>query len=126
MKPFNLELAKAGHPVCTRDGRPVRILCYDLISRGNTPIVALVKTGEKHEDLFYYREDGVFLSVKDDDHPLNLMMVPEKKEGWMNIYENKMGVPFGGIIYESEEKAREHIEFKLNIYITTIKVEYEG
>lgn len=29
MKPFDLELAKAGHPVQTRDGRPVRIICYD-------------------------------------------------------------------------------------------------
>lgn len=26
MKPFNLELAKQGHPVCTRDGQKVRIV----------------------------------------------------------------------------------------------------
>ena len=26
MKPFDLELAKQGYPVCTRDGREVRIV----------------------------------------------------------------------------------------------------
>lgn len=39
MKKFDLEKAKAGAPVCTRDGRPVRILCYDL-KGGDYPIVA--------------------------------------------------------------------------------------
>ena len=29
MKEFNLEEAKAGKPVCTRDGKDVRILCFD-------------------------------------------------------------------------------------------------
>lgn len=32
MKPFDIELAKQGKPVCTRDGRPVKILCYDFIT----------------------------------------------------------------------------------------------
>ena len=29
MKPFDLEAAKAGKPVCTRDGRKARINCFD-------------------------------------------------------------------------------------------------
>lgn len=29
MKEFDLEKAKAGHPVCTRDGHEARILCFD-------------------------------------------------------------------------------------------------
>lgn len=41
MKEFDLEKAKAGHPVCTRDGKEARILCFDRI--GHRPIVALVK-----------------------------------------------------------------------------------
>lgn len=49
MKPFDLELAKQGKPVCTRDGRAVRILCYDFISVEDTPIIALVRTSEKQE-----------------------------------------------------------------------------
>ena len=41
MKPFNLDEAKAGNAVCTRDGRKARIICYD---RKDTdyPIVALI------------------------------------------------------------------------------------
>lgn len=29
MKPFNLEEAKAGKPVCTRDGRRVEIISFE-------------------------------------------------------------------------------------------------
>lgn len=29
LKPFDLEAAKAGKPVCTRDGRKARIICWD-------------------------------------------------------------------------------------------------
>ena len=29
LKPFDLEAAKAGAKVITRDGRPVRIICFD-------------------------------------------------------------------------------------------------
>ena len=47
MKNFDIELAKQGKSVCTRDGRPARIVCYDFISLDNTPIVALVRLTEK-------------------------------------------------------------------------------
>ena len=40
MKPFDLEAAKRGAAVCTRDGSCVRIVCTDC--RGEDPIVALV------------------------------------------------------------------------------------
>ena len=43
MTPFNIELAKQGHKVCTRDGRDVRIICYDVIG-SEYPIVGLVST----------------------------------------------------------------------------------
>lgn len=29
LKPFDLEAAKAGKPVCTRDGRKARIICFN-------------------------------------------------------------------------------------------------
>lgn len=29
MKEFDLEKAKAGHPVCTRNGNKARIICFD-------------------------------------------------------------------------------------------------
>ena len=36
MKPFNLELAKAGHPVVTRDGREAKLF-YDQNSMSSVP-----------------------------------------------------------------------------------------
>ena len=42
LKPFDLEAAKAGKPVCTRDGRKVRIICFDRINGDYYKIVACV------------------------------------------------------------------------------------
>ena len=41
LKPFNLEAAKSGKPVCTRDGRKARIICFD--AEGNKPLIVLSK-----------------------------------------------------------------------------------
>lgn len=117
MKPFDIELAKAGHPVCTRDGRPVRILCYDFISPENNPIIVLVKINEKQEGIVCYTGNGK--NYPNGECSLDLMMAPEKKDGWINIYE-------GGIvssIYSTEKIALfNKIEDR---YITTIKIEWE-
>jgi hypothetical protein len=40
IKPFDLEAAKNGAPVCTRDGRDVRIVCFD--TKGTYPITYLM------------------------------------------------------------------------------------
>lgn len=57
MKEFDLEKAKVGHPVCTRDGKEARILCFDRI--GHHPIVALVKEAGD-ETIFSYNKKGRF------------------------------------------------------------------
>lgn len=44
MKEFDLEKAKAGHLVCTRDGHEARILCFD--RKGHHFIVVLVKDAD--------------------------------------------------------------------------------
>ena len=61
MKPFNLEEAKAGKPVCTRDGLPARIICFD--KRGyDNPIVALIRANleSDKEHPACYTEKGEF------------------------------------------------------------------
>lgn len=57
LKPFDLEAAKAGKPVCTRDGRKARIICFD--AKCNKPIVALIYDCNK-ETVFQYLESGRF------------------------------------------------------------------
>lgn len=55
-KEFDLELAKAGFPVKTRNGEKVRILCFDRIA--STPIVALVKIRDTLEKVYQYYNNG--------------------------------------------------------------------
>jgi hypothetical protein len=60
MKEFNLEEAKSGKPVCTRDGNKARILCFD--AKGEFPIYALIEVdcidGTIYEYVRLYRDDG--------------------------------------------------------------------
>lgn len=70
MKPFDLGLAKMGHPVQTRNGRPARIICWDMkdICRN---IVALVSNGIGAEEATYYDNTGKFLhEFVDDEYDL--------------------------------------------------------
>ena len=118
LKPFNLEAAKAGKPVCTRDGRKARIICFD--KKYIRPIVALVdhwdEADEEVEGIIECHNDGYY-NCREIPSPNDLMMLPEKKEGWVNIYEDMR-------IYVSEEGAKMGISPE-RTYITTIKVEWE-
>lgn len=81
LKEFNLEEAKAGKPVCTRDGRKARIICFDLNNK-NFPIVAIINC-DSEENAYQYDIEGI---CDEHDNNLNLMMSFEKKEGWVIIH----------------------------------------
>jgi hypothetical protein len=59
MLPFDLELAKQGHPVCFRDGTPCRILSFEC-SRPGFPIVAEYPNEypKLSPELFFYSKEG--------------------------------------------------------------------
>lgn len=72
MREFDLEAAKAGAAVCTRDGRSARIICTDC--RGVNSVLALVDYGAS-ESLKGYRPTGNYggpdyfdLMMRDDDY----------------------------------------------------------
>lgn len=113
MKPFNLEAAKAGKPVCTRDGRKARIICFDK-KKDIYPLIALVTDKDGYEIIIPYKADGVHPTIPNND----LMMLPEKKEGWVNIY--KEGVD--QYIYNNEKAA---LSRRGSDCIATIKIEWE-
>lgn len=74
MKPFNLEDAKAGKPVCQRDGRPVRILAFDIDCQ--RPIAVAIPTCGRGDEEFValYPQNGKWGDmVKKQDR--DLMMV---------------------------------------------------
>lgn len=51
MKPFDLEKAKAGAPVQTRDGRPARIVSFD--NSKPYPILAIIPNAADGEETPY-------------------------------------------------------------------------
>lgn len=74
MRTFDLEAAKAGAPVCTYAGNPVRIICFD--KKGTcSPIIGLIECGivEKlnrydGEGYDYHGIGNNNLMMRDDDY----------------------------------------------------------
>ena len=125
MKPFNLEQAKAGAPVCTRDGWPVRIVCYDLKGHKNYPILTLVESPVGVESTVSYALNG-YPSL-DSDTNIVLMMASVKREGWVNLYTCHSGATATDqcTLYQSETEARSRILKGNGVYVATVKIEWE-
>lgn len=122
LKPFDFEAAKAGKPVCTRDGRKARIICFDTINKGNYPIIALLED-KGCEAIFYYNKDGKCNVGTERD----LMMFPQKKEGWVNVYKSyNVGkkIPCMASIYPTKEEAKKSSVVGFD-YVDTVKIEWE-
>ena len=116
LKPFDIQKAREGKPVCTRDGRKARIICFDRV--GDFPIVALTDDRE-------YKEEGVNLydiNGKGSNECFDLMMLPEKKEGWVNIDKGGSGKITISSPYSTKEEA---IHNDNETTIDTIKISWE-
>ena len=122
MKEFNLELAKQGHPVCTRDGREARIVCTDYKSIGmDRPILALIEQENDTEEVVAFKNNGSFGALDISDY--DLMMASVKHEGWVNVYQGEYGHFLGREIWESEDIALKHSHEGTRI--ATVKIEWE-
>ena len=129
LKPFDLNAAKAGKPVYTRDGRKARIICFDYKGDGNAyPILALISTsnlsGVPSEMTAKYTEDGKYAKYNNVENGEDLMMLTEKKEGWVNVYKEDDSYTTSEEIYESKEKASKANLYE-EAYLTTVKIEWE-
>ena len=117
LKPFDIEAVKTGKPVCTRDGRKARILCFDRVccDEISTIVACVLSNDGKDENVIIYSSDGFMV---DKQHPCadDLMMLPEKEEGWVNVYKER--------VYKSKEEAVKN-KYDGCTYIDTIKVEWE-
>lgn len=123
MKEFDLEKAKAGHPVCTRDGHEARIICFD--RKNDSPIVALVEDSGIESTFCYdnmgrYSDDGKECSY-------DLFMESVKQEKWINIYDSNRHLFTGGSLYDSKKEAEANAEKdkETYLYYKTVKVEWE-
>ena len=59
LKPFDIQKAREGKPVCTRDGRKTRILCYDFKQNEEYPILVAVENKDGKECALLYSNDGI-------------------------------------------------------------------
>ena len=130
LKPFDIQKAREGKPVCTRDGHKARIICFDYNGEtGDYPIVALVhynKGNKCYERVLKYTSDGLFNKYGDCQHDDDLMMLPEKKEGWINIIKTEDG----GYCCKGEVHSDYNNAFIENINVLdnrgiTVKIEWE-
>lgn len=125
LKEFDLEAAKAGKPVCTRDGRKARIISFDrkfLFKGVSYPIIALVEDTAKEETIYGYNEKGKVLIEDDATYKDDLMMLPQKKEGWINLCKNNHGDTSVVGVFPNREEAVSNCP---PTYLSTIKIEWE-
>ncbi|WVH13944.1 hypothetical protein CASP1_00021 [Alcaligenes phage CASP1] len=98
-EPFDLDRAKAGEPIVTRDGRKARF-------------VAHVPEAEDHKVVAFVEGQGVATSFcetghiysHNHEHGIDLLMAPKpKRTVWVNIWGSKNEV--GGGVHLSKENA---------------------
>ena len=105
----------------TRNGRKARVICKDRVSKA-CPLVVLVTMEDGEEIPFTYHTDGKFYHGENE---LDLFFVPEKHEGWINLYRNEDGISW---ISPNYFKSKEEAEKEGKAYtcgVTTIKIEWE-
>lgn len=128
-KPFNIDKARAGHPVCTRDLRPVRILCYDRSDGYDKDnIVALIKETDDSEYPRVYNSDGSLVGLSGETTNDDLVLATTKKSGWINIYrDSELNTTMAyDYIFDTEEEAKRHDSSDPSVeYLDTVKIEWE-
>ena len=126
LKPFDLEAARSGKPVCTRDGRKARIICFD--KKGAFPIIALVDRPDGKEELVYTYDNrgkcGMSYSIESSE---DLMMLPEKHEGWINVFNHGNNDTYVcNMIFATKELAENAVKHMNGVkHFATIKIEWE-
>ena len=111
MKPFD-----PTKPCQTRSGDPVKILTTD--ARGD---LTIYYQNERTKAVVATCANG--LTLKGGTGPSDLVNIPQKLVGWVNIYTYYDRPGFAIAAYESEAEARAHINEP--DYIETRKIEVE-
>lgn len=99
-RPFDLEAAKRGEPLVTRDGRPAFFIAHDLGAHERYRLLVRLGSGRCAISL---RENG---RVSNIDSPADLFMAPKpKRKLWVNVYGWSDGRYFA-TSYGNEERAK--------------------
>lgn len=98
---------------------------FAILSNKNFPVVAIVNCGQE-ENVYQYDINGV---CDEHDTNLDLTMLPEKKEGWVNVYRDCDGASItkDDNIYSSKEAAMASAQMiDRDNYVATTIIKWEG
>ena len=98
MKPFDLEAAKRGEPLITRDGREAHFIAHTDKVASADKVMAVVSG-----DWRAFTEQGERCSGAVST--LDLFMAPKKRTVWVNLYRN-----YAAIGYDTEERADDGVQ----------------
>lgn len=116
MKPFNLQLALAGKPVVTRDGRKVAEIYHFKTLKSDYTVHASID-GYNRE----YTTEGMYYN-NGSESVADLFMEEPVVEKWVNIYcHNKKGDMWIGELWSSYKEAIDSKGDDAH-YIKTIKI----
>jgi len=118
--PFDLEKAKAGAEVVTRDGYPVEILTFGR-NHKEYPLVGLINYPEESA-LETWTEWGEYDIVEDWEEAVDLLLQVETTYLYVNVYESCKGHKYIDGSASSLEEAKKKIR-KTAKYLETIEVE---
>ena len=126
MKQFNLSeyLENPSREIVTRDGHPVRIICFNanIVDSDNTyPIVALIKKKDNTDHPATFTNNGVF--NVGEEHDLDLFFKSIQKEGWTNVYRNGNNAIVTDTVFETKEEALNRKS--IHGYVDTILIKWE-
>lgn len=126
MKQFNLEeyLKNPSRKIVTRDGHNARIISTDRKSPTGHNIVVLLDYGSE-EISTNCNNNGETEFCSPFQSKGDLFFVPEKKEGWLNIYRSERGFYLRGNPYKTKEEADEVAKANYKTFCTTVKIEWE-
>ena len=106
-------------PVRTRDGRSARIICRDL--SGGRPIVAAI-TQDGTEYVTTVQASGRFSG---SDNVEDLINIPEKIEGYVNVYQREPESDRWAAVWPSREDANRAAYRTNTPRIACIKISFE-
>lgn len=102
-RPFDLEAAKRGEPLVTRDGRKARFIAHVPDADEEHRLVIFIEATRR---CFEYCDDGRFYAESGSDIR-DLFMAPVVKQLWVNVYKDTQGRLFTGSAHSSEYGAKQ-------------------
>lgn len=118
MKPFNLEAAKSGAPIVTRDGREARFIAH--VPEFDEEYRVIVQISDRQNAVSFCENGRLYAGAEDKD---DLFMKPQKRTKYVNLYEHDYRS--GWSLYSTEEEARKYTGQTLGVRYHAIAVPVE-